>query len=509
MTKKEEALPMAPVKGQKPEEEHPEWKHEVTLGEESKPKVRMPESKVEEQKIELRKMEQGPILKNPRMLYLIAYKMEKNGYIGELENKLNIFLVGTTKDYKRRHRMGIVIGGESGVGKSWLLKIFETYFPEDVVSISRMTAHAPDYMEGMFSGGTCDGKILLIKQIEGAEDSGPAIMIMLDPVSGGLRLLTVEDKKIKERVLKGMPVIGTSSVRVSFDPQIIRRFLDIHPDDSPEQTARIMEHDAKLEEDPEYEKNCETVDSDIKEIVGTMKLESSKFGVENPFASFIPPKIPKVILARTDILKVFGMIVAVTHLFYQDRFHFTNKFGTETLIASPADYYLAWRIVGKTITKRLSGISDDRITILIKALEKIDPKKEGVSAEDIHKAVPQYQMSTIYEGMGELRNQGYSTTEKNPKDERKRVYKRTGKALTPIDIVFPDKQIEETYIKFVKEHFGKLDEESGKKHALSAEETDLLRKSLIVCDIATGRNITKEVISEETFKEYNLGDVSV
>lgn len=465
-----------------------------------------PESRNRQERVVLKKI---PILKKPNMLSIIAAKMEKNGFIGELENKLCVFLVGTTKDYERRHRMGIVIGGESGVGKSWLLRILEVYFGEDAVSISRMSAHAPDYMEGMFPNGTCDGAILLIKQMEGAEQSGYAIMIMADPISGGLRLVTVEDKKVKERVLKGMPVIGTSSVKVSIDPQINRRFLDIHPDESPEQTERIMMHGARLEEDPVYKLNSETLDSDLREIASKMKSESSKFGVEIPFATLIPSKIPKVILARTDINKIFGMIVAVTHLFYQNRFRYVNSLGTEVLLASPADYFLAWALIGKTIVKRLSGISDNRLTRLLKALDVTDPSKIGVSADDLLREVPRYAKSTIYEGMKELKNQGYVITEENPRDARKVVYKRTDKILTPIDVTFPDEEIEKNYIKAVKEKVGRPDTQSDETHVLSPEQISLLKKSLLVFDIATERNITNEAISEKTFKEYNLEEVCV
>lgn len=494
---------MSPVIGKK--ERASEW----FITQEERERV-WKENQAQKPKIVLRKVDLGgPILKNPRLLYIISQKMEKNGFIGEVKNKLCIFLVGTTKDYEKRHRMGLVIGGESGVGKSWLLRILEIYFEGDVVSISRMSAHAPDYMQDLFKDGTCDGVILLIKQMEGAEQSSYTMMIMVDPVSGGLRLITVEDRKVKERVLKGMPVLVTSSVRVSFDPQINRRFLDIHPDESPEQTAQILMHNARMEEDPVYKLTCEIVDSDIKEIVGKMKYESSKYGVEIPFATLIPSKIPKVILARTDILKIFGMMVTITHLFYENRFHRTNELGTDTLIASPIDYYLAWELIGKTIEKRLGGISDNRINLLLKTLETNDPARKGVSADDLLKAVPRYQKNTIYQAMKELNKQGYVITEKNLEDARKVLYKRTSKILTPIDVTFPDEEIERKYIRFIKEKFGKPDEDTDKKHVLSAEQIDLLKKSLLVCDIESGQNITEKVISEKTFKEYNLGDVSV
>lgn len=89
---------MSPVIGKK--ERASEW----FITQEERERV-WKENQAQKPKIVLRKVDLGgPILKNPRLLYIISQKMEKNGFIGEVKNKLCIFLVGTTKDYEKRHR---------------------------------------------------------------------------------------------------------------------------------------------------------------------------------------------------------------------------------------------------------------------------------------------------------------------------------------------------------------------------------------------------------------------
>jgi DNA-binding PadR family transcriptional regulator len=494
---------MAPVLGKK--EEPDPWTVEEEIPILSKPSGGI------KAKIELVKMNlQGPILENPRILYQIGVKIEKNGIVGDLENKLSVFIAGTTKDYEKNDRLCILITAESGVGKTQLLKVLELYFGEDTHVFSRISAHAPDYWQKTLKNGTLDGEILIIKQMEGTEESNYSMMIMADPISGGLRFLTVsKDRKVEELAVPGMPVIGTSSVKLQVDPQVFRRFLDIHPDESPEQTLRIMKHEARLKCDALYRRDCETVDGDLKDVASKMKYESSKFGVEIPFSMLIPDKLPAVILARTDIKKVFGQIVAITHLFYKQRLRYVNPVGYEVLISSPADYYYAYRLLEKALSKRLSGISDDRISVLLNTLKAIDPDKTGVGVEKIQQNVSSYAKNTIYQGLRELKNQGFVMTEDDPQDGRKRVYKRTDKQMTTIAINFPDEEIEKEYIKFVKERLGKDDVESDRKHVLPANLTDLLKKSLLVFDMASGKNLTKEIISQKTFEEYKLGEVSV
>ena len=57
------------------------------------------------------------LLNDPALLHKIGLKLEKQGYMGEWQNKLATYLAGTTKDYRRNERIGIISKGESGGGK--------------------------------------------------------------------------------------------------------------------------------------------------------------------------------------------------------------------------------------------------------------------------------------------------------------------------------------------------------------------------------------------------------
>lgn len=436
-------------------------------------------------------------LTDPALLYRIGQKLEMQGYIGELQNKLATYLAGTTKDYKRDERIGIIIKGEPGGGKSTLLDVLEKYFADCVKSYHRMTAHAPDYWAKEI--GTLDGKILIIKQMDGAEAIQYTIQIMVDPVANGLKILTTSgtpgNMETREISLSGLPVMCSTTVNFQMDNQILRRFYTIYPDDSPDQTLKIDVHKGKLRQDPTYRNMIKSTDQDLVNIPIQLKTESAKFGVIIPFAEYIAKeRFPtESLLARSDIDKFFNFITAVTHLYYKQRLSFIDCNGKVQLIASPIDYYYTWQIVKESLPKRLSGITDERSYRIFMIVQKECIMGGSVDITDVMKLAyaegMNYSRNTIWCTLADLRDRGYVQSEVNPNDKRKRLWNLTGKSYEPFGITFPDENIENLYIQFVAKNIGS---------ELSKENWELLGKSMRAVDLVSGKDITAKIVSEKS-----------
>lgn len=109
------------------------------------------------------------LLNDPSLLYQIQKRLTGQGYIGENENKLRIYLIATTRSAKKEDKISALITGESGVGKTKLMDIVTRYFSDSpdtplsertLLDFHRITAHAPDYLSQHIK--TLNDKILIV-----------------------------------------------------------------------------------------------------------------------------------------------------------------------------------------------------------------------------------------------------------------------------------------------------------------------------------------------------------
>jgi hypothetical protein len=342
--------------------------------------------------------------------------------------------------------------------------------------------------------------------MEGAEDAQYQLQMITDDTSGGgLKILiskqaTGGDWTVDDVFIPGIPVTVVTTVNIKIDPQTVRRFETIAPDDSSGQTHKIKFHKANIRANPDYETQITRKCDFLLELPNLLKDESSKLWVVIPYAHTVADEIPDVLLARSDTDKVFNKITACAHLFYKQRLTYKDSQGKMRIVASPADWYYAWQLFGDTLSRRLSGIIDERGFTYLRIIQGLCMKsKDGwVHFQEImdavHKEGKACQRNTLHQAIYELEDGGYIRKDVDPDNKAKRIYNITSKTYVPFGISFPNELVENSYLDFVKD---KLGEE------LDTDKWNLLRQSMRVFDLETGNELTN-IVTERARKMLKL-----
>jgi DNA primase len=180
-------------------------------------------------------------LREPGLVKRLQDDMDSLGYVGEMEAKLLVYLIATSRKLPRP--LSGIIGSGSGAGKSFLAELAEQLMPpEDVELFSKLTPQALYYLpeDYLFR------KLLMLEERAGGEGADYAI-----------RTLQSKDKLTQLVTIKD-PVSGTSSTRqftvrgpIAYletttesylNPENTSRCFEIPLDESAEQTRKIHEH---------------------------------------------------------------------------------------------------------------------------------------------------------------------------------------------------------------------------------------------------------------------------
>lgn len=220
-------------------------------------------------------------LKAPSLLERTNELIGKSGMIGEVDNRLLMYLIFTSR--KREQPLHVVSLGASGTGKTHLQeKVSELIPEEDKIEITTLSENAFYY----FGQRELKNKLILIEDLDGAENS----LYPLRELQSKKRISkTIAHKNTKGEtrtihlVVEGpVSVSGCTTQEQIYEDNANRSFL-IYLDESKEQDSRIMEYQRKLSagavniqeetETQEFMKNCQRILEPIK--------------VVNPFAEFL------------------------------------------------------------------------------------------------------------------------------------------------------------------------------------------------------------------------------
>lgn len=179
------------------------------------------------------------ILNSSEPLPLIKQHLDKI-IAGEDENKLTIFLLllSGKKWIPFDQKAMIILKGEPAAGKTTLMELTKFFYTKEVGRFSR---HALDYSD------LSQYEILKLKELGSIdqEDYGISTLKFLSSEDSGFVVEVTErgeDHKFKTTQYSTPPItMITSTTRVGLDSQLERRAWIFNPDESKEQTQRILE----------------------------------------------------------------------------------------------------------------------------------------------------------------------------------------------------------------------------------------------------------------------------
>lgn len=241
------------------------------------------------------------LLKQDNLLDYINEGLGKIGIAGEEDNRLLLFIIGSSYKHKPLHA---VIQSSSGSGKSHLINTIAGCFPdEDVLSLSRVTSKSLYHVKG----DTLQNKLVLIQDFDGLDDE--ALYAFRELQSYGKLTTSMTGKDVfgnhtakLHTVVGHFSSFGATTREMYMDNQ--SRSIVLSMDESSEQTERI------IQAIPPEPARMAKIQTELKNMIRMLKPRR----IINPFARdlVLPGTVP---MARrlNDQLKRFVEQITYLH----------------------------------------------------------------------------------------------------------------------------------------------------------------------------------------------------
>ena len=284
-------------------------------------------------------------LRAPDLAERILADAEALGFVGEENNKLLTYLVGTSR--KQDRPMAAIMRSGSGAGKSTLAELAEQLMPpEDVVPYTRLSAQALFNM----SADAVKHKVLKLEERTGAEGADYSIRALLSsrrlvqavvhkcPTTG--RLTT------RENEVEGPIAYLETTTSLTLNHENATRCFELYVDESEEQTRRIFEAQRARRRVTEHDQELRAEAIRARHHRAQRLLE--KVCVFIPFVDQLDfPS--RWLRTRRDHERFLCLIEAVAFLHQFQRRRGQTVEGTPYILAELADYRLAYRLAEQVL----------------------------------------------------------------------------------------------------------------------------------------------------------------
>jgi predicted transcriptional regulator len=339
-----------------------------------------------------------------------------NFIVGEDANKQLLFILLLSGKADRKLKQIILIGGPSGAGKSNLASLAKSF---RCYEVGRLTEHALDYLD------LTEYEILYLKELGFMDREGNnrdlATVKFLSTDDMGYRIVYVtRDEKgrltTQEKVVPPITLLSTTT-RIAIDSQFERRGWVLNPDESEEQTKRILAFKAKLkqQENEVFLGLRQMTDADwSRHVIAEVARLIEYHPVIIPFPeSMVSLLSAKNLRVRGDIDKLYAL-VTLTSLIYQKRL---PKIG-DAIVAMPWTLEKALSIAYEPVVTMTMQL-DKRTRTLLQLMKEfkvtpdtpITPTIRGSWATKLNLSE-----KTIRNYLDELADKGFSRTEYQTKE---------------------------------------------------------------------------------------------
>ncbi len=297
---------------------------------------------------------QPPVLAHePAILDVFAADLRRRGVAGEDRLGRLIYLALTSRllpwGRSTNRPVSLLIRGTTSTGKSWVLAVTAEFFPEGtIVDLGSMSRRFLFYDEDSYSH-----RVLLIPEAAQVIDDDELLALLRTLLSEGRVVhgtVSGEGKPTARRIVKeGPTALITSTTRTHLDDELETRMLSVRTDDSPDQTRRVFEIHADLEEGG----------SDNFDFAGWHDLQRWLAQAENrvhvpymrPLAQLMPVGATRL---RRDFVSLLCLVRAHALLHQQTR----ERDATGRIVADISDYRTVRGLVGDVIAESVeAGVS--------------------------------------------------------------------------------------------------------------------------------------------------------
>ncbi len=324
------------------------------------------------------KQEAQELLRSPTLLQQFLTDTERLGCVGQKFEKIALKL-GATSGRLSENPINITAKGDSAAGKNFLMNsVTDTEPPEDVFSISRMSAKALQYLPTSLRH-----KIVTIAEVPGTEDADYSIRTFQSEKV--IKVWAVEKNaegrfETVEHVVEGPAVFFQTTTKAHLHPENETRQFDVFVDESHEQTRKILAAQGNSYINP-------MPDSERVRILRRWRNAArmlAPFPVLIPFANKINFPV-KPLRVRRDHPRVLALIES-SALLHQHQREIVEKNGLRFLVASIEDYAIARELAISLLVTALSGATP-QCRKLVSWAEERSAQDTNFSKKDVDEAM--------------------------------------------------------------------------------------------------------------------------
>jgi hypothetical protein len=282
------------------------------------------------------------LIKDPRFLFRVGNMIESLGVVGEVKNRLIVFLACLTMMLEQK--VSVMVAGGSSGGKSTLIEIPLKLMPPDKV-IKRASLSRKAFA---FGEESLENKILYVNEYRGGREAQLLLRILQSEGEIAHEYTTGSKTVVTTRV--GSPIVLTTTTEDDIVEDDATRFLTIRIDETSDQNAAVFKAAITA--------GGESDEPDLK-----VWQQAIRLLIENYEGAFTYPKwfeyvaeqVPREkVRARRDWKRFLGFIQAIALCRSQT---------DATKEITFADYCAAYQILNSALTATAHALNENELAL--------------------------------------------------------------------------------------------------------------------------------------------------
>jgi energy-coupling factor transporter ATP-binding protein EcfA2 len=299
------------------------------------------------------------LIRDPRFLYRAARKIGELGVVGELRNRLIIFLACLTMLLDEK--VSVIAIGPSGSGKSTLFeRTTPLYPPECVIKRASFSRKAIAYGEE-----SLDGKILYVNEYRGGTEAQMMLRLLQSEGHFAHEYVKGEHTEVADRA--GFPVIVTTTTKEDLVEDDSTRFLAVRVSEKPEHIRAVLKRSLVRRESQE---------PDVEVWQQAIRLLGDR--AQGPFdfprwLHYVVDQVPlEKVRVQRDWRRCLGMLQASALCGSQ-----------HSREISFADYCVVYQILNPALTATMHAVSEHELAVRRSVLNLSKELEHGVTVQQI------------------------------------------------------------------------------------------------------------------------------